>query len=47
MRWLEQKPCEIEFPGRYTLDEARFPGGQEHINNKEENRHEPHAHLPR
>lgn len=47
MRWLEQTRGDIEFPGRYILDEARFPGGREHIPNKEENAHEPPSHHAR
>lgn len=43
MRWLEPTPRDAEFPTRYTLDEARFPGGRDRIHNKEENEHEPAA----
>lgn len=32
----EPKAIDLEFPGRYGLDEARFPGGSAHIRNKEE-----------
>ena len=31
---LSDKACpDIEFPGRYCLDEARFSGGHEHCRN--------------
>ena len=46
MRWLEPERGEIEFPGRYTLDEARFPGGKEHTRSKEDSKHEPSSHQP-
>ena len=35
MRRPDPKAIEIEFPSRYVLDEARFPGGSAHIRNKE------------
>ena len=45
MRWLEPNRGDIEFPGRYILDEARFPGGRDRIhNNEEESAHEPTPH---
>ena len=47
MRQSERSYPDLDFPTRYILDEARFPCGQERTNNKEENSHEPHAHLPR
>ena len=36
----------IDFPGRYFLDEARFPGRQEQFFSKEESHHEPPARNP-
>ena len=44
MRWLEQARGDIEFPGRYILDEARFPGGRDRTHNREEEAHEPSTH---
>ncbi len=35
MRRPDPGTIEIEFPSRYVLDEARFPGGSERIRNKE------------
>ena len=43
MRWLEHEIPDAEFPTRFTLDEARFPGGRERIFNKEDHPHEPTA----
>ena len=47
MHWLEPDRGDIEFPGRYILDEKRFPGRQETMRGKmkEENSHEPASHL--
>lgn len=36
---------EIEFSNRYTLDEARFNGGQERICNKENKNDESQSHI--
>lgn len=44
MRQSERPPVEAEFPTRYILDEARFPGGHERICN-EEGKHEPATHF--
>lgn len=46
MRRPDPRATDIEFPGRYTLDEARFPGGSERIRNKEDKHHGPTANLP-
>ena len=43
MRWHEPAPMQPEFPGRYTLDEARFTGGKDRSRSKEDDKHEPHA----
>jgi len=47
MRQCERSAPDPEFPGRYILDEARFPGGKEHIFNREENEFEPTEHIAR
>lgn len=47
MRQSERSIPDLECPTRYALDEARFPGGQERIINKEEHDHEPSAPVPR
>ena len=47
MRWLEHPCADAEFPGRYTLDEARFPGRREPLQHKEDDIHEPQPHHPR
>ena len=41
MRQSERGAQDIQFPTRYTLDEARFRGGKERIFNKEDAAHEP------
>jgi len=46
MRQSERSFPDLECPTRYILDEARFPGGQERIINKEERHYEPSAHVP-
>ncbi|MGN1007049.1 MAG: hypothetical protein ACI4O8_11085 [Aristaeellaceae bacterium] len=46
MRRPDPRITDIEFPSRYTLDEARFPGGSEHIRNKEDIPNGPTANLP-
>ena len=46
MRQPDPRPIDIEFPGRYTLDEARFPGGSERIRNKEDKQDGSTANLP-
>jgi len=45
MRQPERMPVDIELPGRYTLDEARFPGGSERMRNREVKSHEPTADI--
>jgi len=45
MRQPERMPVDIELPGRYTLDEARFPGRKPPVQNKEVDFHEPLAHI--
>ena len=47
MRQPERSFPDVECPTRYVLDEARFPGGHEHIINREEHDHEPSARIPR
>ena len=47
MRQSERNFPDPEYPTRYALDEARFPGGQERIINKEEPQHESSARIPR
>lgn len=47
MRQSERSFPDLECPTRYTVDEARFPGGRERIINKEELDHEPSARIPR
>ena len=47
MRQSERSFPDAECPTRYALDEARFPGGQERIINKEDCRHESSARIPR
>lgn len=44
MRAFEINYQNPEFSGRYTLDEARFTGGQERIVHKEAHKHESNAH---
>ena len=46
MRRPDPRITDIEFPGRYTLDEARFPGGSERIRSKEDRQHGQTANLP-
>ena len=46
MRRPELRATDIEFPSRYTLDEARFSGGSERIRNKEDKQDGPTANLP-
>ncbi len=46
MRRPDPRAIDIDFPSRYTLDEARFPGGSEHIRNKEDIPNGPTANLP-
>lgn len=46
MRRPDPRAIDIDFPSRYTLDEARFPGGSERIRNKEDKHHGPTANLP-
>lgn len=43
MRMSERTVCDADFPGRYTLDEARFPGGREKTINREDDKDEPTA----
>lgn len=45
MRQSERSFPDLECPTRYVLDEARFPGGQERIINKEEQPYEPSARI--
>ena len=47
MRQSERSFPDLECPTRYALDEARFPGGQERIINKEETPHEPSTCIAR
>lgn len=47
MRQSERSYPDLDFPTRYILDEARFPGGREHIINKEDETHEPSTRIPR
>lgn len=44
MRQSEHPAMDAEFPGRYTLDEARFSGGRERIFSKEDTNHESTSH---
>ena len=46
MRRPDPRAIDIEFPGRYTLDEVRFSGGSERIRNKEDKQDGPTANLP-
>ena len=46
MRRPDPRAIAIEFPSRYTLDEARFPGGSERIRNKEDKQDGSTANLP-
>ena len=41
MRRSDNASMEIEFPGRYILDEARFPEINDRIRNEEDPIHEP------
>lgn len=43
MRRSENSYTEIEFPGRYVLNEARFPEVTDKIRNEEAETHEPSA----
>ena len=47
MRQSERSFPDLECPTRYALDEARFPGGQERIINKEETQYEPPTRIAR
>ena len=47
MRQSERSLPDLDCPTRYILDEARFPGGREHIINKEDETHEPSTRIPR
>ena len=44
MRCSEHSIGDMDFPGRYILDEARFPGGKDRICNHEEETHEKAEH---
>ena len=46
MRRPDPRAIDVDFPSRYTLDEARFSGGSERIRNKEDIPNGSTTHLP-